>query len=195
GYDWYGDVVDSAPAAAAAPGAFRRLLVNPVCERDFNEGCRACGGKGALLSKETMRLVRDALAAFPGAAAEVVCDKHGGRTRYATLLMETLQPACLVPEAETAGLSRYRLTLGGRDVAISFRAKADAHDPPAALASMAAKYVRELFMEALNRFFLGRLPGLRPTAGYYADGLRFLSEVEPLLGELRCDRGGFVRER
>ena len=44
---------------------------------------------------------------------------------------------------------------------------------PVALASMAAKYVRELSMQAFNAFWADRLPGLRPTAGYPTDALRW----------------------
>jgi hypothetical protein len=42
-----------------------------------------------------------------------------------------------------------------------------------ALASMTAKYVRELAMHAFNAFWSSRLPGLRPTAGYPTDALRW----------------------
>ncbi len=58
---------------------------------------------------------------------------------------------------------------------------------------MAAKYVRELFMEGLNDFFRAKIDGLRPTAGYYQDGRRFLGEVERVLGDLDCPRDAFVR--
>ena len=73
-------------------------------------------------------------------------------------------------------------------------AKADRDDKPVALASMAAKYLRELFMEALNSYFAERVEGLRPTAGYYSDGSRFLEEIEPVLAGLGCHRDEFVRQ-
>ena len=38
---------------------------------------------------------------------------------------------------------------------------------------------RELFMEMFNRYWLQQIPNLRPTAGYYADGRRFLAEISP----------------
>ena len=41
---------------------------------------------------------------------------------------------------------------------------------PTALASMTAKYLRELAMRAFNEFWCASVPGLRPTAGY-PDGL------------------------
>ena len=78
---------------------------------------------------------------------------------------------------------------------VRFVAKADAHDAPAALASMTAKYVRELFMEGLNDFFAAKRKGLRRTAGYAVDGRRFLDDVRDLLEELKVDADRFVRTR
>ena len=40
---------------------------------------------------------------------------------------------------------------------------------PTALASMTAKYLRELSMRAFNEFWCARVTGLRPTAGYPMD--------------------------
>jgi len=46
-----------------------------------------------------------------------------------------------------------------------------------ALASMAAKYTREALMRVFNRYWSGRVPGIRPTAGYWDDGERFVAEL------------------
>lgn len=191
-YQWYGEVSDEVPAAGRRPATFRRLYLNPVCERDYNRGCED-GGKGALLFRETMRVVRAALDDAPGEDAEIVCDKHGGRNRYAGLLMAEFVPTTLIPERESRSVSSYRMTLPDRRVTIRFVKQADGRDKPAALASMAAKYLRELFMESLNRFFAGRVVGLKPTAGYYGDGTRFLEEVEGVLDDLGVARDEFVR--
>jgi len=194
-YLWYGEVTDPEAAPAEAPATFRRLYVNPVCERDFNAGCARWGDKASLLFVETMRVVRRALEDFPGGDAVVVCDKHGGRRRYAAMLLAELGPSSLLTERETPGLSSYRLSLGGRTVRVRFQRAADASDRAVALASMAAKYVRELFMQGLNEFFAGRVAGLRPTAGYYEDGRRFLAEVRGVLRDLGCPEDSFVRAR
>ena len=191
-YCWYGEVIDEIPAQGRCPGAFRRLYLNPVCEKDYNAGCRE-GGKGGLLFRETMRVVRAALQDHPGLDAEVVCDKHGGRNRYSGLLMAEFAPGTLIAERESAAVSSYRLALGDRRIRIHFRRRADSADKPVALASMAAKYLRELFMDALNAFFTRRVEGLRPTAGYHTDGTRFLGEVEDLLADLGVAREEFVR--
>lgn len=194
GYLWYGDVSDALAGGGAPPRGFRRLYVNPVCERDFNEGCARHGDKATVLFEETMRVIRRALEDHAGDAL-VVCDKHGGRNRYAGLLLAELGPTSILAERETAACSGYRLALGGRTVRIRFQRAADATDRAAALASMAAKYVRELFMEGLNGFFASRVLGLRPTAGYYEDGRRFLGEVKGVLSDLGCPEESFVRAR
>ena len=46
---------------------------------------------------------------------------------------------------------------------------------------MLAKLLRERFMADLNAFFLARVPGLKPTAGYAGDAPRFLEAVRPAL--------------
>jgi hypothetical protein len=48
---------------------------------------------------------------------------------------------------------------------------------PVALASIFSKYIRELFMRLENQYWLHFIPGLKPTAGYYKDAQRFLSQI------------------
>ena len=63
-----------------------------------------------------------------------------------------------------------------RRVDVSFRVGAEAC-LPAALASMASKYLRELSMLAINDYWRRRVPQLRPTAGYPNDAKRFRAEI------------------
>ena len=64
-----------------------------------------------------------------------------------------------------------------------FRTKGEAF-LPTALASMTAKYLRELSMRAFNEYWCARVPNLRPTAGYPGDASRFRGEVAALQREL-----------
>ena len=73
---------------------------------------------------------------------------------------------------------------------VSFEVDADSGHMPVALASMLAKYTRELLMSRFNAYFARRLPDVKPTAGYATDGQRWLEQVEPRLSEL-----GLSRER
>ncbi len=194
GHPWYGELTDGDIAGGCPPASFRRLYVAPLCEHGFNDACARRGGKGGVLFEETMGVIRAALDDHPDADADIVCDKHGGRHRYAGLLMAELGPSTIVPERESPSMSSYRLTLAGRRISIRFRPRADAADIPAALASMAAKYVRELFMESFNRFFAERFPQIKPTAGYYEDARRFLQDIAPILQEIG-GREALVRVR
>ena len=90
-------------------------------------------------------------------------------------------------------MSRYRLRFGDSLATITFASKSDEHHFPVAIASMIAKYTRELHMIRLNRYFAGMMPKLKPTAGYVTDGRRFLKEIEPLLTNNGINRGDLVR--
>ncbi len=95
--------------------------------------------------------------------------------------------------AETSTLSRYRLARGPSRLTLSFALEGDARFFPASLASMTAKYVRDLLMIRLNRFFQGHLPELKPTAGYYGDASRYLREIQPVMSRLRIPSLELVR--
>ena len=66
---------------------------------------------------------------------------------------------------------------------VTFASKCDEKHLPTALASMVAKYTRELYMLRLNRYFGEEIAELKPTAGYVQDGRRFLQEIGPLLAQ------------
>lgn len=48
---------------------------------------------------------------------------------------------------------------------------------PSALASLFAKYCREIAMQAFNAFWKRELPDIRPTAGYPVDAKRFRADI------------------
>jgi hypothetical protein len=89
--------------------------------------------------------------------------------------------------------STYRLANARSDWHFDFVVDGDQRHLPIALASMTAKYVRELMMERFNAFWLALQPALRPTAGYYNDAQRFLTDIAPLLPTVGIPREQFVR--
>jgi len=111
----------------------------------------------------------------------IMIDRHGGRIQYRNDLQLCWPDAQIQVLAETPELSRYRLNIDGSFCTITFASKSDEKHLPAALASMVAKYTRELMMVRFNKFFSNLMPELKPTAGYVQDGRRFLKEIEPLL--------------
>ncbi len=80
-------------------------------------------------------------------------------------------------------------------VDIEFRTSGESAHMPVALASVFSKYVRELLMVAFNSYWSGQVEGLKRTAGYYRDGLRFLKDIEPAIRSLDIDRRMLVRAR
>ena len=148
------------------------LRSRAVFAGQFNARLNEHVSKGALLSHETLELVAEVVRPLGEGTIHVVCDKHGGRNRYADLLADHFPERLIEIYGEGCLQSVYRFGPPERRVEICFQAKGEGF-LPAALASMASKYLRELAMEALNDFWCQRVEGLRPTAGYPADALRF----------------------
>jgi hypothetical protein len=124
----------------------------------------------------------------------IYLDKHGGRSRYAALVQHHFPESWIEPVSENRNRSRYRWTHGGAPMEAVFRVRCE-ELLPTALASMTAKYHRELAMRAFNAFWTDRLPELRPTAGYPSDSRRFKAEIEPLQRELAIDDRALWRSR
>ena len=120
----------------------------------------------------------------------VVADKHGGRNRYEPLLAEAFPDRTVVCLEEGAERSLYRMG----NCEIRFQPRAEEHGP-VALASMTAKYLRELAMHQFNRFWRERIPGLKPTQGYPLDARRFRAEIADLQRSLGIADVVLWRER
>lgn len=125
----------------------------------------------------------------------LVADRCGGRMHYANDLRRLCPNDTVEVVQEEPEVSSYRLRRGTRTATITFAERGEDRAFPTALASCFAKYLRELMVECLNRWFVARVPGLQPTAGYYVDGHRFLADVEPQLASLSVPRQRLVRVR
>ena len=87
----------------------------------------------------------------------VFCDKHGGRNHYAPLLQEQFPDWLVEVHAEGCEESIYRFGPAERRVEVGFRVQSEKY-LPAALASMTAKYLREVFMRPFNDFWCAQYP-------------------------------------
>jgi len=172
------------------------LRVRMVFPQEFNELCEHYGTKGAALSHVSIELVQQLLTRNSRLATRnsITCDKHGGRNRYAALLQHHFPDEPIEIVEESRPVSRYRWGAPEARTEISFRTKGEA-ELPVALASMAAKYHRELAMRAFNAFWAKHLPGLKPTAGYPQDAKRFKSDIAAVQSELRIDDSILWRNR
>ncbi len=197
--------IDANRLAAGLGAAGVRVLslgCRVVHEPEFNELVRRWGTKAATTGvalREHLRMAWERWGAAPrsdasedGAALRVVCDRQGGRTDYTESLARWVPGSVVEVLEETAERSRYLLrgsdTAGApREMGVHFRPEAESACLPVALASMTAKYVRELQMLRFNRHFAARLPELKPTAGYRLDAARWLRDAGPILDRAERD--------
>lgn len=210
---WYGDLSPALPrdpARSECTGAALRLAatmeaagvaccglrIELLTEDEFNRRMALVHNKHTLVVESVLRLMHwaGARAAQAGDCdLHVYVDRLGGRTDYRELLMLAFPERSLHVLEVAEACSRYRLATATSDWFVEFRVEGDSRHLPIALASMLAKYVRELLMERFNAFWCGLSPALRPTAGYYGDARRFITEIEPLLVRTGLHANGFVR--
>jgi hypothetical protein len=164
-----------------------------LLEDRFNRELAAAGNKALAAWTFVAGHLRSIWEDFGEHEPYVVVDRQGGRIYYLQLLADLFPQARLCILRETAPVSEYELSEGGRRMRIRVQVESERDHLPAALASMAAKYVRELLLMRFQRFWREQAPHVRPTYGYYGDGRRFLREIEPLLERLNLDRDLLVR--
>jgi hypothetical protein len=163
----HGVVLERVACRGIYPGEFNALLDDGLNKSD-------------ILSAATLDLAASLRAGGHDEPAIVWCDRHGGRKRYGGLVARHFDAALVQPLEETPTRSAYLVPAGDRPpmqvCRIEFCVGGESR-PPVALASMAAKYIRELSMHAFNAFWAARVPGLRPTAGYPTDAVRWRSDA------------------
>jgi hypothetical protein len=209
---WYRDLsrplpVD--PARSACVGATQRLaaamaqagiaccgLQSRVLTEDaFNRRMAQTRNKAALVVEAVLGLIDWASRQCGDQDLYVWVDRLGGRVDYRVLLMQAF-PARHVHVLEvTDACSRYRLASDKSDWHAEFTVEGEQKHLPIALASMVAKYVRELLMDCFNAYWHGLAPQVRPTAGYYRDARRFIADIIPFVDRGGCPLEHFVRAR
>ncbi len=162
------------------------LQVRTMGVGEFNAVVREHRTKAATTAQLLLEHLREIHNITQFDHTRVVIDRQSGRTHYHKLLSRVWDDLEILEESDRA--SRYCV---GEELGVLLVSKADDGYFPVSLASMAAKYVRELMMGRFNRYWGGRMPGLKPTAGYVQDARRWLIDAEGVLGEK--DREGLVR--
>jgi hypothetical protein len=171
------------------------MAARVVFERQFNRMVNATRNKSDALFSIAAIHLDYLLRTFASRGLLIVCDRQGGRERYGRLLRQMFEEWELEIDHETAAHSEYRLTNRGQVVRLVFCEKAEAGCMSVALASMISKYLREAFMRRFNAYWKHHLPEVKPTAGYYGDGVRFLSDIEPKRRELGIRDEDLIRCR
>lgn len=203
---WLADSGDLAIASNMLGAAMTAARVKTVCmrtavvsEKYFNRLVGGTNNKASAAVSITLTHLYHLHTRFGEKGLVVGIDKQGGRDHYTHLLLQAFPDAELKVLLESSEASSYllqeRATGATRRTVIHFREKGERACLPTALASMMCKYLRELCMHSFNAWWCEKIAGLRPTAGYYGDGSRWLTDVEPHLERLGVKREMLVRIR
>jgi hypothetical protein len=163
-------------AAAGLEHLWSRFSI--VDEVRYNDLVLRTGNKAMVLFGRNAILMRRMWEEYAAEGVYLTVDRHGGRKFYAGLLDMAFPDAEIKILRETDDESAYSLSAsGGRAMHMRFLVRAECADSAVALSSMWAKYVRELFMRLFNDYWVERAGGIKPTAGYWVDGERFLADL------------------
>ena len=162
-------------AGRATLVAVRCRVIQPAA---FNGLLDAGLNKSDILSRTTLELAAD-MARGSGDPTLVWCDRHGGRRRYAPLLTRHFATPLVRAIEETATRSVYEVPAASCRVEFTVGGESRT---PVAVASMTAKYVRELAMRAFNAHWCARDPMVAPTAGYPVDAARWRRQAAATVG-------------
>lgn len=156
------------------------IRMRVIDEIEFNRQVDRTGNKSTLLSEASLGLVKQVILELGEKVEdiEVYCDKHGGRNRYQAILTYSFDEEWFDIEIESRGCSRYQSKWAEHAMQIQFKVDGDSIFPSAA-ASIIAKWTREELMNRLNGFWQSKVvDGLKPTAGYYVDAMRFAKQID-----------------
>lgn len=173
---------------------FEHFATQVIYEDDFNRKVALTRSKASVnftaVAHHLVNIMRDYGEHHP----HVAVDRQSGRTRYRDLLGQIFEGATINVLAELKKTSVYEIILGARKIFISFTVEAETQHLPVALASMNAKFTRELLMQRFNLFFQGISPETNRTAGYGSDANRWRDEVLPDLNRVGIDHDRLRRQ-
>lgn len=185
----------------------------PLEVTEFNAGLAEHHSKGEVNAHAVARFLRWLWRQRSRRQSEVWVDRLGGRLRYGPLLYPLFPKAHFQILEQEADSQSYEVNddSAERSLRIHFNKEGEEKAFPTALASMTAKYVRELHMTLFNRWwreqaeetgepilpFEGHSPSapLKPTAGYPQDAKRFLEQTQGLRARLGIDPALLIRRR
>ena len=210
-YPWYEDIrdyslsIDAADKEIASAVLADDLASNGIELLDMKSRCldvayynkmvAAVKNKANVLFSATCSLIKSAYDDFAGDDLQIIVDRQGGRVHYRKNLQRMFGDMELKILRESPSTSSYELQAGGKAMRVHFVVGADGRFLPVSLASMISKYLRELLIGSINRYFAGFGADLKPTAGYWKDGLRFIGDIETCLPDVRYESNQLIRSR
>lgn len=210
-YPWYQDIrdyslsIDTADKEIASVVLADDLASNGIelldlksCCLDvayYNKMVAAVKNKANVLFSATCSLIKSAYDNFADDDLQIIVDRQGGRVHYRKNLQRMFGDMELKIICESPATSSYELQAGGKAMRMHFVVGADGRFLPVSLASMVSKYLRELLIGSLNRYFIGFSDDLKPTAGYWKDGLRFIEDIKTNLPHVQFNSNQLIRSR
>lgn len=161
----------------------------------YNKMVGSVKNKARVLFTATSRLIKSVFDEFGGDELQIVVDRQGGRVRYRANLQRMFEGMELQILSESPAASSYELRANRKKMRLHFVVGADERFLPVSLASMVSKYLRELLVANINRYFTGFHSDLKPTAGYWKDGLRFIKELKTNIPHVGYEHEKLVRCR
>jgi ribonuclease HII len=161
----------------------------------YNKMVAAIKNKAKVLFTAVAELMQAAIDEFKGEDLEIVVDRQGGRSHYQRELQLMFDDSQLRIVHEDQHRSSYEMRSGERRIRVHFVVGADSRFLPVALASMACKYLREVLVDNINRYFTGFNAAIKPTAGYWTDGLRFIADIKTHTPQVKFDTNQLIRCR
>lgn len=188
-------------AMARAGVSLESLVVHALPAREFNGACERLGSKAAITLRDAHAALRSLWGSLASETHEgegpaigyAFLDRQGGRTDYADLLASVDAGATMLVKRRTPAQCAYVLRDDRREMRVLVEVGADSRRFPVALASMAAKYARDLSMLRFNAEMGLRFPEVKPTQGYGVDAKRWIREASALLSGPELD--AIVRRR
>ena len=175
-----------------------------ITERQFNRSIERLSNKSLLLREQVGSLIKEFIAGWlptPELKAYCTVDRLGGLRYYRPWLTELLgvraetelfsrmplelaEPRaatalgewCWQGQRECPDASEYLLRgRENRNLALGFWVQGDRRNILCAIASIWAKYRRELLMQQFNQYWQHRFAGIPKTSGYHHDANSFLA--------------------
>jgi ribonuclease HII len=161
----------------------------------YNKMIEAVKNKAKVLFTAVAELMQSAIDQFKNENLEIVVDRQGGRSHYRRELQLMFEGRELRVIHEDQDRSSYELSSRKNKLRVHFVVGADDKFLPVSLASMVCKYLRELLVDNINEYFRGFNSAVKPTAGYWQDGLRFIEDLKTHIPNVKYDANQLIRCR
>lgn len=210
-YPWYADIVGSILDADYADikiasevfgnnmsqNGMKLLSIQTQCldVAHYNRLIDKINNKASVLFLTTAGLIKSIWDNSCDDNIQIIVDRQGGRSHYRKKLQTMFPDLEMAIIGESDSLSSYELKGAQKQMRIHFVTKADQKHLPVSLASMVSKYVRELLVERINCYWQSHHAELKPTAGYWKDGLRFIADLKKHVPHVIYESEKFIRSR